>query len=474
MGNVKPTILVIDDEPEIRRLVREILEDEDYVVEVAKDGGSAREAVAQHAPDLILLDIWMPDIDGISLLKEFVEDLGIRCPVIMMSGHGTVEAAVEATRLGAQNFIEKPLSLSKLLLTVESALSDTSNMVSTATVRRRPPSKIEPVELVGRSAVVLNLKKSLQLCALHDVTVLLQGELGTGKSHCARYIHSHGPRRASPFVIFRTATLRQSQRGNMLEPLLGRQQGGRILPGFLQQAAGGTLYIDDIAELDPDTQAALYGVVSSQVFYPLGASEPVLATARIIAASHANLEQMMLQRRLRQDLFHCINGFPFTLPPLRMHSEDVPELLQYFVNSFADRDGLPYRSFSVAAQNRLRNYQWPGNILELENMVRRLLIQGGESSIGLAEIEQAVSQGPILPEAAVLAPVMETLDVFALPLRQAREQFERAYLEYHLKQANGSVGKVAKRSGLERTHLYRKLRALNIEPKLGSPSVKDN
>jgi DNA-binding NtrC family response regulator len=467
---VKPYILVIDDEPDIRRLLREILEDEGYAVAEAKDGQSARDSLAARTPNLILLDIWMPDVDGISLLKEIIEVYKLQCPVVMMSGHGTVEAAVEATRLGACDFIEKPLSLSKLLLTVESALANAQLLVNSHSFQYELN---ETVELVGKSEAVDKLKKSLVQCAQHAVVVLMRGELGVGKAHCARYIHTHSARKKGNYVELRTATLVDGRRKKILEILLGVESAGVVHVGLWEKANGGTLYIDDVAELDDEIQSALYGILTASAIYRVNGEAPIQSDVRLIVATSHPLEDDVASGLFRADLFHAINGFPIYVEPLRTHSEDVSELVQYYVNIFADRDGLPFRSFSVAVQNRLRNYSWPGNVLELESLVKRLLIQNGSTNVSLDEIEEILSES------------VERLDekspgeidyekIYAMPLKQAREYFEKAYLEYHLKQTDGSVGKVAKLAGLERTHLYRKLRALNIDTKQLGPGTKEN
>lgn len=464
---MKPYILVVDDEPEIRRLVREILEDEGYTVGVAKDGASAREAVSGRTPSLILLDIWMPDVDGITLLKEFVEQHRLPCPVIMMSGHGTVEAAVEATRLGAYDFIEKPLSLSKLLMTVENALINAQNTAKQVTQHLKI---IEPVEVIGKSVVTQDLIKKLDACTGHDdVTVLIHGEPGVGKAHCAKYIHTHSKRKSGPFIEFQTAAMSDNHN---IELLLGKELTSGARAGLIEQASGGTLYIDDVAELNSDMQKALYGALISPAIVRVLGEEPVNVDVRIITATRYDLSQEVRAGRFREDLFHVINAYPLHIPPLREHVEDVTELLQYFVRRFADLEGIPYRNFSLPAQNRLRNYSWPGNMVALENLVHRLLIQGGPTSIELHEIEgvlQAEStSGHVVPGGD--SPLPE----FDLPLRQAREQFEKAYLQYHLNHADGSVGKVAKLAGMERTHLYRKLRSLGIDTKHLAQASKES
>ncbi|WP_455201528.1 sigma-54-dependent transcriptional regulator [Kaarinaea lacus] len=457
---MKPHILVVDDEPDIRRLVREILEDEGYAVTVAKDGGSARDAIATRKPNLVLLDIWMPDVDGISLLKEFLEKNHLRCPVIMMSGHGTVEAAVESTRLGAFDFIEKPLSLAKLLVTVERALESGE---STASQNVTHHDILQPVEIVGKSQTVKKLIEQLDQCSRHDITVLLIGEPGVGKTRSARYIHCNSSRSQSPYVELRTTNLSSRRNKSGIELLLGVESSSSSSSGCLEQANGGTLYVDDVAELDDEMQAALYGALTSSSIYRVDGDRPVEVDVRFILATRYDLQQEVRAGRFREDLFHCVNAYPIRLPALRDHSEDVPELLQHYVSVFADKERLPYRSFSVAAQNRLRHYAWPGNVLELENVVRRLLMMDGDVTIDITDVDEMLEQVSMALEGSQSDALL--IPQFELPLRQAREQFEKAYLEYHLKQSDGSVGKVAKLAGMERTHLYRKLRALGIETK---------
>jgi DNA-binding NtrC family response regulator len=446
---MKPYILVVDDEPDICTAVKDILEDEGYTVAVAENGEAARRLVRQRAPDLILLDIWMPDIDGITLLKEFTGDLAVTAPVIMMSGHGTVETAVEATRLGAVDFIEKPLSLAKLLHTVAHALETSAGQAPT-----HPAAvPIAAVPPVGKSMQMQLLREHLERLAHHDSTVLIHGEPGAGKTFCARFLHARGPRHDKHFVDVHTRLFRDGQGAALL---FGLESESGVTPGFLEQAQGGTLYLDDVAELDLDIQQSLFAALSTGQWVRINGTTPLVLDVRVIAATRYNLEQEIRAGRFREDLYHLLNVVPVHVPALREHVEDVTELLQYYVNLLVDQEGLPYRSFTVAAQNRLRNYNWPGNIRELEGMVSRLLVMGLDTEIDLDEVEAALSD-----TAAMAARSM--LPEFDLPLRQAREQFEKAYLEFHLQQAGGSVGKVAKQVGMERTHLYRKLRALGID-----------
>ncbi|MEW6354138.1 MAG: sigma-54 dependent transcriptional regulator [Pseudomonadota bacterium] len=447
-------ILVVDDEPDIRSAVRDILEDEGYQVTVAESGEAARASRRARRPDLTLLDIWMPDVDGITLLKEWSEGGALPSPVIMMSGHGTVETAVEATRLGAYDFIEKPLSLAKLLLTVQRALQADKLRKENIGLRRHAQAVTEPI---GKSPIMQQLREQVKRIAQHDSWVLISGEAGTGKELFARYLHSLSARRDGPFVDVSVTSI---ARENSAKELFGSEEGGKIHFGHLEQANGGTLFLDEISEMEPATQARLLGALQNQSFLRLGGNEPVQVNVRVIAATQHDLKQAVEQRRFREDLYFHLNVVPLRIPPLREHAQDVPDLLNYYVNEFVNLENLPYRSFTVAAQNRLRNYGWPGNVRELKNLVQRLLILGSGVEITLEEIDSALGalqprvEGAPAPAAA-----------FDLPLREARDQFEKKYFEHLMSKTGGSVGKVAKLAGMERTHLYRKLKSLGLNPK---------
>lgn len=447
-------ILVVDDEPDIRTLVGEILLDEGYEVQSAEDGDSARKACRARRPDLVLLDIWMPDVDGISLLKEWSEaDDGLPFPVIMMSGHGTVETAVEATRLGAYDFIEKPLSLAKLLLTVERALEADKLKRENVGLRKQALPVTEPV---GRSTMMLRLREQVKRIASHDTWVFMTGEAGSGKKTLARYLHANSVRRDGPFVEMGVGSI---ARENSAVELFGSEEDGAVHYGRLEQANGGILLLDEVSDMDAETQARLLSALESQAFLRVGGAEPVSVDVRIIASSNKDMELEVREERFREDLYYRLNVVPLHVPPLREHCEDVPELLSYYVAQFVDQDNLPYRRFTVAAQNRLRNYTWPGNVRELKNLVQRLLILGAGEQIDVDEVEQALSTQP-QKQAATIG-----TGLYDLPLREAREQFERDYLQHQLAVCDGSVGKLAKMVGMERTNLYRKLRSLGIDVK---------
>jgi len=447
-------ILVVDDEPDIRDLVKDILEDEGHQVATAENGLAAKKQLRDRRPELIFLDIWMPDLDGISLLKEWSQGEGLPCPVIMMSGHGTVETAVEATRLGAYDFLEKPLSLAKLLLTAEHALNAEKLQQENQGLKKRADQILEPV---GHSMSIQHLREQVKRLAMHDTWVLISGEPGVGRETFARYMHSQSKRSSRPFVDVSVSSI---AKGNSARELFGSEDGDHVSYGRLEQASGGTLFLDEVADMDLEAQAQLLGALDTGSFIRVGGSEPVEVDVRIIAATHKNLEDQVRKSEFNEDLFFHLNVVPLLIPPLREHHEDVPELLRFYTDFFVAREKLPYRKFSIAAQNYLRNYAWPGNIRELKNLVQRLMILGGDEEIDQSEVENALGNR-MEPEMNLGGSVVS----FDQPIRQAREAFERAYLEYQLAKHDGNVTQMAEEAGMERTHLYRKLRSVGIEIK---------
>lgn len=445
-------ILVVDDERDIGALVQEILEDEGFEVVVAENADAAREARRARKPDLILLDIWMPDTDGITLLKEWSENSGPDTPVVMMSGHGSVETAVEATRLGAYDYIEKPLSTAKLLLTVRRALEAAQLRLENIGLMRETQAVSEPA---GHSILIQNLREQAKRIAKHDTPVLIIGESGSGKEVLARFIHEHSQRRAGPFVRVPLAGLTNA---NSAAELFGLEDGENVHYGSLEEANGGTLFLEDVVDMDATIQARLLSAIQHQSFLRVDGVKPVRINVRIVAATSRDIVKAVKSGRLREDLYYHLNVVPVEVPPLRNHREDIPELVEYYINVFANKENLPYRKFTVAALNRLRNYSWPGNIRELKNVVQRLLILGSGDDVGTDDIDVALSKATPQGEGGEII----GLD---LPLKAARERFERAYLEHQLRITGGSVSQVAARSGLERTHLYRKLKSLGIDPK---------
>ena len=359
-------VLVVDDEADIRVLIDEILSDEGYQVTVAGNASEARAARGDDKFDLVLLDIWMPDTDGISLLREWSEPGDLDCPVVMMSGHGTVDTAVEATRLGAFDFVEKPLSLAKLLRTVERAID--SSAKETGSARSLLPSLLTPV---GRSPLMQNLRDKVQKYANQASSVLLSGEPGTGRGAFARYIHGMSSRADGPLVSLLAASLTET---NAETQLLGSESGGDVHSGYFERAGNGTLIIDELTDLCDQAQKLILSVLEQGKFTRAGGHETVKLQARVLATVNADFEEAIERGQLRRELLANLNTLGLRVPPLREYAEDVPELLNYYVDKLVDAEGLSFRRFSVAAQNRLRNYPWPDNVRELKNLVRRLLL----------------------------------------------------------------------------------------------------
>lgn len=444
-----PKILIVDDEADIRNLLRDILTDEGYLVELAASAEQARQARAGGEHDLILLDIWMPDADGISLLREWVDGMALTAPVVMMSGHGTIEAAVEATRLGAFDFIEKPVSLSKLLHVVQQALESGRQ-------KRKSGSAVSaaPLAPIGKSRAMQLLREQVQRAAVSNAPVLLLGELGTGRELFARQLHAQSARSNAPLIQLNPASISDD---SVAAELLGVMQDETLVPGLLSQARGGTLFIKGIDEASPLLQKLLLAALESMSFTPVGATTVQPLEVRLVCSALANFPMRVGPEGFRPELFIRLNTLTLQVTPLRERNEDVPELLRHYVERLADEERLPLRRFGVSAQNRLRNYPWPGNVQELRNLVRRLLILGGSEEIRLDELERELNAQTGEDEPLVKH------DLLALPLREAREQFERAYLQQQLMLCNGKVGQLAKRVGMERTHLYRKLRMLGVD-----------
>jgi DNA-binding NtrC family response regulator len=446
-------ILVVDDEPDIRQLVSEILADEGYSVSSAMDGESARVAYANEKPDLVLLDIWMPDIDGITLLKEWSSGGTLACPVVVMSGHGTLETAVEATRLGAHDFVQKPLSLAKLLATVKNAL-DAHDSKPSAGRTHRAGLYMDPI---GNSPQMQLLRQKAEQASRHSSPILITGEAGSGKETIAASIHRSGAH-AGQFVVLDHCRLSGTDARRYL---FGKMESGRIEAGVLEQAANGTLFIPEIQQLTLETQELINLAFEAGRYHVEGGNESLDITCRIIASAPENLEILVQNGSVAEQLYYRLNVLPLQVPALRERPEDIPDLVRFYADWFPNNEALPYRQVSISALNRLRNHSWPGNIRELKNLVQRLLVLGGEGEIGVNEIEDALRQNA----SEISGSSTARPGSFDLPLREAREQFEREYLRYQLGKAGGSVGKLSESVGMERTHLYRKLRSLGIDPK---------
>ena len=434
-------ILIVDDEPDIRELVRDILEDEGHQVSVAENGEAARTQFARSTPDLVLLDIWMPDVDGITLLREWSSGGGLECPVVVMSGHGTLETAIEATRLGAHDFVQKPISLAKLLSIVNQALEAGKKAgISTAT-----PAVLAN-EPIGSSALMQVLRSKADQAAQSPLPALISGEKGSGRENLARYVHDQSKLQGAFITLDRSELIPGGTR--------------EYLHGVFEESRNGTLFIPELQVLPKEALKALGQLLEA---------DSSNLECRLIASAGLNILDLAGDDDSLQQLYYRLNVLPLQVPPLRERPDDVPELVRFYSEMFPNQENLPYRPFSVAAQNRLRNHTWPGNIRELRNLIQRLLVLGGEGEVSVAEVEEALQQNPVTGT----TPGEAHPPFFDLPLREAREQFEREYLVYKLKEAGGSVGRLAESVGMERTHLYRKLRALGVDPKTAATAGGD-
>ena len=408
-------ILVVDDEIGIRELLSEILRDEGYQVRLAENAGEARAYRSQTRPDLVLLDIWMPDTDGITLLKEWASAGLLTMPVVMMSGHGTIDTAVEATRIGAYDFLEKPIALQKLLTTVGRALKHGGEQAQPAL----------SLAMLGRAPLILELKQRLERVASLRVPLLLTGEPGCGVELAARFLHQRNTPWAAP-----------DSNGMLAEAPLE----------LLDQAREGILFLQEIAELTKVEQKGLLLLASKLERY----------NVRLVCGASRELAELVAQGTFDSRLLSAVAGTSIRVPSLREHREDVPDLANLVLTRMVEAKEAAPRQFSTAALNALRNYDWPGNLAQLQGVVRTLAMTGLSEQITLEDVNRA------LPQPAIGSHAMHELP-FDLPLRDARDAFERVYFEYHIAREGGNISRVAESVGLERTHLYRKLKQLGIK-----------
>lgn len=410
-------ILVVDDEVGIRELLSEILTDEGYDVHLAENAEAARAFRQQRRPDLVLLDIWMPDTDGVTLLKEWAGGGQLTMPVVMMSGHGTIDTAVEATKLGATDFLEKPVALAKLLDTVNKAIRRGVSL----------PRRSAGMDLsaLGRSAQIQELKKRLSQIAGNTAPVMLLGEPGSGFEICAHFLHQPG-----------TAWVEIKDRARLVSDPLG----------FVEGLGNGTLYLPDAGELARLEQKGL-----SLLLDRIEGSG-----ARLVCGSSRSLDPLVAAGEFDSRLYYRLSSLAIQIPPLREHREDIPEIANFMLAHLIEAGVCPVRRLTTPALNQLRNFDWPGNLPQLNNVVRTLAVTALASEVDAIDINR------------VLAPMKQAAPAVAhgipldIPLREARDAFERMYFEHLIQKEGGSMTRVADKSGLERTHLYRKLKQLNI------------
>jgi DNA-binding NtrC family response regulator len=409
-------ILVVDDEVGIRELLSEILREEGHQVRLAENAGEARLIRSRLRPDLVLLDIWMPDTDGISLLKEWATGGQLTMPVVMMSGHGTIDTAVEATRIGAYGFLEKPIALQKLLTTVGQAL------------RAPTPASKSALDMayLGKASIIAELRQRLEMIRNLKTPVLMTGEPGCGKTLCARFLHVPN----TPWVELDSFAVLEDQANNLVG-----------------QAAEGSLFLRAVSELTAEQQRNLLAQTAKLERYH----------TRLICSTSKPLARMVAEGSFDPRLFAAIAPIQIRVPSLREHPEDIPELAKLIVERAVESKELPPRQFTTGALNALRVYDWPGNLAELENVVKSTALLALSSEIGAAEVNNAVSR-----QDAPLGRALGALPL-DLALRQARDAFERVYFDYHISRESGNMSRVAERVGLERTHLYRKLKQLGIK-----------
>jgi DNA-binding NtrC family response regulator len=409
-------ILVVDDEIGIRELLSEILREEGHQVRLAENAGEARLIRNRARPDLVLLDIWMPDMDGISLLKEWAGNGQLTMPVVMMSGHGTIDTAVEATRIGAYAFLEKPIALQKLLSTVGQALRQPAPATQATSVM---------LAFLGRAPIVAELKQRLETLKSLKIPVLLYGEPGCGKSLCARYLHQPN----TPWIAPDNFLVLDDPANNLVG-----------------QAAEGTLFLHEVGDLTAAQQRNLLVQIGKLERYH----------TRLICSTSRSLPRLTAEGGFDSRLYAAISQVQLRVPGLREHPEDIPDIAKLTLNRLVESKQVPARVLSTAALNALRVSDWPGNLTQLESVVRTLALLAPAHEIGLTEVNNAVTNLDA-PLAAAAAPL--PLDQ---QLREARDAFERMYFEYHIAREGANMSRVAERVGLERTHLYRKLKQLGI------------
>jgi len=429
------TVLIVDDERDIRELIGEILSDEDYRPILAADAEEARRLRAEADPDLVLLDVWMPDSDGISLLREWSEQDRPLCPVVMISGHGSVEAAVEATRFGACDFIEKPVSMARLLSTVRKALAEGRRADGAPGRQRECEQGIEPI---GRSEAVRRIRTRVDAIARSAGHVLICGEPGTGRTTLAHWVHA---RTGRPGDRLREAACGSG--ANALAPAADAVEAAPDEPW--------TLIVEAFEAIDATDRARLDRLLTR--------SDSAL---QVIAVATPGLDQRAAAGRFDAALLHRVAANRLDVPALRDRREDIPELIRHLAEYLPTREALRYRPIPVPVQNLMRQYDWPGNLRELANTVRLLLQEGTDAPVDPDEVAPVLERAESDPGSAVPA---AHSPLFRMPLREAREEFERQYLIARLRQAEGSVGQLAEAVEMERTHLYRKLRQLGIDPK---------
>ena len=452
-------ILIVDDEADIRLLLTGILADEGYATREAGDADQALEALATRRPHLLVLDIWLQNsrLDGLELLKLVTREYpGV--PVVMISGHGTIEMAVQAIKDGAYDFIEKPFKADRLLLCADRAIEAARLRLENEELRLRAGNQSD---LIGQSSAVSAVRQAIQRVAPTGSRVLITGPAGAGKEVAARQLHQLSRRARGPFVVLNCAAM---QPDRLEIELFGTESegngSGAHKIGTFERAHGGTLLLDEVADMPLETQGRIVRVLQDQTFERVGGKRRVEVDVRVIASTNRDLTRLIQEGRFREDLYYRLNVVPLRIPPLRERREDIPLLVEHLMGRAAETAGLPQRRFSADAMTALQAYEWPGNVRQLRNVIDWVLIMAPGTPADPVNAEQ------LPPELGAIAPTAlkgdGTADLMALPLREAREVFERQYLEAQLLRFGSNISRTASFVGMERSVLHRKLRMLGI------------
>ncbi|NBB82716.1 MAG: response regulator [Alphaproteobacteria bacterium] len=452
-------ILIVDDEADIRMIIGGILEDEGYACREASDADGALAAIGARAPSLLILDVWLQGsrLDGLELLDEIKRDHPM-LPVVMISGHGTIEMAVEAIKRGAYDFIEKPFKTDRLLLLIERAIEAARLKRENAELRLRAGSE---TELVGTSHAIGQVRQQIEKVAPTGSRVLISGPPGAGKEVAARLLHGLSRRKQGPFVALNCAALHPDRLEEELFGVEGGGEAGRSRKiGTLEQAHGGTLLLDEVADMPLATQGKIVRVLQEQTFTRVGGARRVEVDVRVIASSNRDLPAEIQAGRFREDLYYRLNVVPIRMPALAERRADIPILAQHFIDRSSEVQGMPPRPLGDDALAALQSYDWPGNVRQLRNVVDWLLIMAS------GEAGDPIRADALPPEVGAIAPAVLKLDrsseMMALPLRDARELFEREYLMAQITRFGGNISKTAEFVGMERSALHRKLKSLGV------------
>jgi two-component system, NtrC family, nitrogen regulation response regulator NtrX len=447
-------ILVVDDEPGIRQSLSGILEDDGYSVQAVESGEACLAALPGAGFELVLLDIWLPGIDGMEVLARIQEiPFGERPVVVVISGHGSIEAAVKATKLGAFDFLEKPLSIQKVTVVVKNGLDHHSLSLENSRLKADTGSRWR---IIGESVPMKALRQQLTLMAGTNGRVLIYGESGTGKELVAHALHSLSPRAAEPFVEVNCAAIPE----DLIESeLFGHNKGSfagaqEAKMGKFQKADAGTLFLDEVGDMSLRTQAKVLRVIEEQRFEPVGASESMQVDVRVVASTNKSLDDEIEHGNFREDLFYRLNVIPFNVPPLRDRREDIPLLAEHFLHEFTSAYGRKPKELTPEAFQVLAEYHWPGNVRELKNLIERIVILNPQVRVDARHIPLNPSKRQ--PD--------RSLDRFG-SLQEVREAAEREYILKKLEETSGNVTRTAELLGLERSNLYRKMKTLGIGPK---------